>query len=116
MYRATVYIAIFAILSKILGLARIIVFSNRFGAGQDIDIYVAAFRVPDFIFNLLILGTLSAAFIPVFVSYLERNREEALKIASTILNITLIVMSFVAVFGFIFAPLFVKIIAPGFDG
>ncbi|OGE79435.1 MAG: murein biosynthesis integral membrane protein MurJ [Candidatus Doudnabacteria bacterium RIFCSPHIGHO2_01_FULL_46_14] len=115
MYRATVYIAIFAILSKILGLARIIVFSNRFGAGQDIDIYVAAFRVPDFIFNLLILGTLSAAFIPVFVSYLERNRQEAFQIASTIFNLTLLVMSAAGILGFIFAPLLVKIIAPGFE-
>src|SRR3989344_820557 len=115
MFRATVYIAIFAIFSKILGLARIIVFSNRFGAGQDIDIYVAAFRVPDFIFNLLILGTLSAAFIPVFVSYLERDRQEAFKIASTIFNVTLIAMSAAGILGFIFAPVLVRIIAPGFD-
>ncbi len=115
MFRATVYIVIFAILSKILGLARIIVFSNRFGAGQDIDIYVAAFRVPDFIFNLLILGTLSAAFIPVFVSYLERDRKEAFKIASTVFNLTAIAMSVAGILGFIFAPWLVRIIAPGFD-
>src|SRR3989344_5118121 len=102
MFRATVYIAIFAIFSKILGLLRIIVFSNHFGAGQDIDIYVAAFRVPDFIFNLLILGTLSAAFIPVFVSYLERDREEAFQIASTIFNLTLLVMSAAGILAFIF--------------
>jgi len=73
MMRATISIAIFAILSKVLGLVRIIVFSNRFGAGREIDIYVTAFRVPDFIFNLLILGTLSAAFIPVFMQFLEKT-------------------------------------------
>lgn len=114
MQRATVYIAIFAVLSKILGLLRIFAFSNRFGAGEEIDIYVAAFRVPDLIFNLLILGTLSAAFIPVFLGQLQKNKEEAFRLASTVFNITLLGMSAVSILGFIFAPQLVKIVAPGF--
>ncbi|MDZ4341522.1 MAG: lipid II flippase MurJ, partial [Candidatus Binatia bacterium] len=61
-------------------------FSNRLGLGQEFDIYVAAFRLPDLIFNLLILGTLSVAFIPVLVGYLNKNREEAEKFSSTIFN------------------------------
>ena len=81
------------------------VFSNRLGAGQESDIYVAAFRFPDLIFNLLILGTLSAAFIPVFVEYLGRDREEAFVVASTIFNITLAVIAFLVFFFFFFSPL-----------
>ena len=113
--RATLLIAIFSVLSKILGLGRWMVFSNRLGAGQESDIYVAAFRFPDLIFNLLILGTLSAAFIPVFVEYLGRDREEAFVVASTIFNITLAVMAFLGFVGFLFSPLLVKILAPGFS-
>lgn len=113
--RATILIAFFSILSKILGAARQAVFANRFGAGEEIDIYVAAFRVPDLLFNLLILGTLSAAFIPVFVGYLKKDRQEALRVASSIFNFTLLVMAVVAVVGFFSAPILVKFVAPGFS-
>ncbi|HYC79728.1 MAG TPA: lipid II flippase MurJ, partial [Candidatus Binatia bacterium] len=68
--RATIIIAVFTILAKILGLARDAVFSNKFGTGPVMDAYFAAFRLPDFIFNLLILGTFSVAFIPVFSDYI----------------------------------------------
>lgn len=113
--RATILIAFFSILSKILGLGRWMVFSNRLGASGESDIYVAAFRFPDLIFNLLILGTLSAAFIPVFVEYLGRDREEAFVVASTIFNITLAVMAFLGFIGFLLSPLLVKILVPGFS-
>src|SRR3989344_3180592 len=113
--RATLLIAIFSIASKILGAARQAVFANQLGAGQEMDIYVAAFRLPDLIFNFLILGTLSAAFIPVFVDYLQKDKVHALKIASTVFSFTLIVMSGTALLGFIFAPLIVRLMVPGFD-
>lgn len=113
--RAAVLIGAFSIFSKILGAVRQAVFANRFGAGTEVDIYVAAFRVPDLVFNLLILGTLGAAFIPVFVQYLARDREEALKIASTVFNLVLAAMSVLGVVGFLLAPYFVPLIVPGFD-
>lgn len=113
--RATLLIAFFSILSKILGLGRWMVFSNRLGASQESDIYVAAFRLPDLLFNLLILGTLSAAFIPVFVGYLGRDKKQAMEIASTIFNITLLAMGFLGLVGFLLAPLLVQVLVPGFD-
>ncbi len=113
--RAAAVIAIFSILSKILGAARVAVFANRLGAGQEMDIYVAAFRLPDLIFNLLILGTLSAAFLPVFVDFLKKDHPHAFRIASTIFSFTLIVMSGMSLLGFIFAPFIVRLIVPGFD-
>ena len=72
---ATIIIAAFSLLAKILGLVRDAVFSHQFGAGIMIDAYFAAFRVPDFIYNLLILGTFSVAFIPVFSEYLLKDLE-----------------------------------------
>lgn len=113
--RATILIAIFSVLSKILGLLRVVVFANRLGAGEEFDIYVAAFRLPDFIFNLLILGTLSVAFIPVFVEYLQKNKEEAVKIASTFFNFAFLIMGALAVLGILFSDFLVKVIVPGFD-
>ncbi len=113
--KASILIGFLALLSKLLGLARVLVFANRLGAGQEFDIYVAAFRLPDFIFNLLILGTLSVAFIPVFVEYLNRDPEEAAKISSTIFNLTFLVMGVFAALGILLSRFVVKIIVPGFD-
>lgn len=113
--RSTIVIAIFSVAAKITGLVKFIVLSNRFGAGRETDIYFAAFRVPDFIFNLLIAGTLSVAFIPVFVKYLTKDREEAFVVASSIFNITMLVMGSASIFGIIFSDQLVRFIAPGFD-
>lgn len=113
--KATAVVALFTILSKILGAVKLAALGHNLGAGQEMDIYVAAFRVPDLIFNLLILGTLSVAFIPVFVGYLGQDRREAFGIASTIFNLTLLVMAIFALVGFILAPALVKVIAPGFS-
>lgn len=113
--RATILIAALGILSRILGAVRDAVFAHQFGAGPEMDIYVASFRLPDLLFNLLILGTLSAAFIPVFVGYLHRDEREAKEIASTIFNLTFLVMAAVAVLGFLVSPLVVRLLVPGFS-
>ncbi len=113
--RSTIIVAIFSILAKITGLVKFIVLSNRFGAGRETDIYFAAFRVPDFIFNLLIAGTLSVAFIPVFVQYVARDRRQAFAVASSIFNLTMLVMGVFGFIGILAAPWLMRLIAPGFD-
>lgn len=113
---ATVIIAGFSLLAKILGLVRDAVFSHQFGAGTMVDAYFAAFRIPDFIYNLLILGTFSVAFIPVFSEYLIKDREKANKLASSIINVTLLMMLALTLVAFIFLNPLVKAIAPGFEG
>jgi putative peptidoglycan lipid II flippase len=114
--RATVIIAVFSLLAKILGLARDAVFSNRFGTSTVIDAYFAAFRIPDFVFNLLILGTFSVAFIPVFSEWLMKDRKQAYKLVSSILNVTLLMMAVLSLLALIFINPLVKAIAPGFTG
>jgi putative peptidoglycan lipid II flippase len=114
--QATVIIAVFSLLAKILGLVRDAVFSHQFGAGQMIDAYFAAFRVPDFIYNLLILGTFSVAFIPIFSEYLIKDRERADELASSIINVTLFMMLILTGLAFVFINPLVHAIAPGFSG
>ena len=113
---ATVIIAVFSLLSKILGLVRDAVFSHQFGASTMVDSYFAAFRVPDFIYNLLILGTFSVAFIPVFSEYLMKGEKEADTLASSIINTTLLMMVAATVLAYIFINPLVHAIAPGFTG
>lgn len=113
---ATVIIAVFSLLAKILGLVRDAVFSHQFGAGVMIDAYFAAFRIPDFIYNLLVLGTFSVAFIPVFSEYLLKDKKDANRLASSIINVTLLLMLVLTGLAFVFINPLMRIIAPGFQG
>src|SRR4051812_46727308 len=100
--KAALTIAFFTFLSQVLGFVRGGIFSNHFGRGVIVDSYFAAFRIPDFVFGLLILGTFSVAFIPVFSEYLLKDEEKALKLANSILNVTLILMGVLALLAFVF--------------
>lgn len=69
-----IIIASFAVLSKILGLARYSLIASKFGTGPIADSYLAAFRIPDFIYGIMVLGALSTAFIPVFLDLHDKNK------------------------------------------
>ncbi len=114
--RATVIIAVFSVLAKVLGVVRDAVFSNHFGTSYIIDAYFAAFRIPDFVFNLLILGTFSVAFIPIFSEALMKDKKSADRLASSIMNLTLLLMAGLSILAYIFIDPLIKIIAPGFIG
>lgn len=109
-------IAVFSIVSKLLGFLRDRLLASYFGAGDLLDSYYAAFRLPDLIFNTLVLGALASAFIPVFTKLWPQEKERALKLASTVLNYLVIILIFSGLIIFIFAPAIVKIITPGFSG
>lgn len=81
----------------------------------QLDVYNAAFRLPDLIFKLLVTGALSASFIPVFSSYLHKSEKKAYEIASSVINILLIVFFIVAVIVLIFARQLTGLIASGFS-
>ena len=113
--QATLIIASFTLLSRIAGFLRDILLASQMGLSADSDVYFTAFRIPDLVYNLLILGTLSVAFIPVFSEFLVKDRPRAFKIASSILNISAIGMLAVCAIIFIFCKPLTKLIAPGFS-
>src|SRR4030042_6843703 len=92
------------ILSQILGLVRQRLLISIFGASNTLGVYFASSRLPDFLFQLVIAGALSSAFIPVFSDYLGKQKyEEAHRVGSTLLCLGLILFSLLAVVLFIFA-------------
>lgn len=114
---ASLVLAVAFSLSSVLGLLR-----NRFLYAQffsccmaQLDVYNAAFRIPDLIFKLLVTGVLSASFIPVFSSYLHKDKKVADEIASTVINLLLIVFFFISLIAFIFIQPISNIIASGFS-
>ena len=64
------------LISRLLGQVRDIVFAGMLGASGDTDVYVAAFRIPDFLNYLLAGGFLSITFIPIFARYLADDDED----------------------------------------
>lgn len=112
---AAFIIAIATLASKFLGIFRDGILANRFPT-VDLDIYYAAFRIPDFIFNIIVLGALSAGFIPVFAKLIARDKkEEAFRAANNILNILLIILSLLTLISIIATPQIIELITPGFD-
>ena len=115
-FSAAMMIAFFSFLSKALGIVRNRIFAGEFGAGDTMDIYFAAFLIPDFLYSLLILGILSSVFIPVFAEYDARSKEEAWRLANVVLTVFCTVFAVCAAIAAVFAPALVALVAPGFDG
>ncbi|NUM25292.1 MAG: murein biosynthesis integral membrane protein MurJ [Candidatus Buchananbacteria bacterium] len=110
---AAIVLGVASLVSRLLGVLRDRVLAGEFGAGVELDMYYSAFRIPDLVFNLLVLGALSAGFIPVFTGYLS-NKKKAWELVNNILNVLIVALMLLTIFLAIFAPWLVKIITPGF--
>lgn len=108
-------IATTLVLSKTLGLIRDRLLAHVFSPDK-IDIFWAAFRLPDLIFQIIILGALSVAFIPVFTEYFEnKGKDDAYEMARAVLNVFLLIFIAATILIFILAqPIISGLIAPGF--
>ncbi|MBU0577064.1 murein biosynthesis integral membrane protein MurJ, partial [Patescibacteria group bacterium] len=117
----TLLLAVTALLSRFLGIARDHLLAKIFGATEgvgiyNLDTYYAAFRIPDLLYNLLIFGAISAAFIPIFTQYKKEGKfQEAWAFASSMLHLMMIMILVIAGVAYIFAPYLVHIVAGGFD-
>lgn len=111
---AAVVIMLMIIASRVLGLVRQRVLAVFFTA-SDLSLFFAAFRLPDLIFEVLVFGTFSSAFIPVFTKLAKKDRQDAWKLAATITNLGLVIFALAAVLvGLLADPLY-RLFAPGFD-
>lgn len=104
------------LLSRAVGLLRDRIFMHYYGAGPTMDAYYAAFKIPDLIYNLLIVGALSAGFIPTFTKLFTagEDKKPAWRLANNVLNITGISLLLLSVLGIICTPHLASVIAPGF--
>ncbi|TSC72391.1 MAG: hypothetical protein G01um101438_475, partial [Parcubacteria group bacterium Gr01-1014_38] len=116
--RAAALIALSGLLSRALGLLRDRLFAHTFGAGDVLDAYFAAYRIPDLLYNLLVVGALSAAFVPVASQYFasgEHGRASAFRMASALVTLAVILLSVVALLLFFLVPVLIPFFVPGFD-
>jgi putative peptidoglycan lipid II flippase len=100
--------------SRVIGLVREMAIAWTGGAGAEVDAYQIAFALPEILNHVVASGFLSITFIPVFARYLSRGREDkGFEVFSLIFNgFGLILLTGIAA-GIIWAPFFVRILAPG---
>ncbi len=104
------------IFSQVLGLVRQRLLVGIFGASNTLGVYLASSRLPDTLFQIIIAGALSSAFIPVFSDYLVKDKkDDGYQFATTLLALGMIVFFIISLILFIFAPFFTHLVAPGFS-
>jgi putative peptidoglycan lipid II flippase len=115
--KAATLVMVFFVVSRLLGIGRDVVIANQFGTSPELEAYLAAFRLPDLVFNVITGGALGSAFIPTYTAFLSQNQQAAAKrLAAAVLNWVLLVTISISLVAAIFAyPLVDNIIVPNFS-
>lgn len=112
---AALLIGAAGLLSRLLGVLRDRLLASSFGASRELDIYYAAFQIPDLLYTMLLLGAASAAVIPVFLELKGRSHtevEDFMQKLIAFVSLGSIVVSGIAFFAM---PFLARAIAPGFS-
>jgi putative peptidoglycan lipid II flippase len=116
LHEAAYLLGFFALVSQILALIRDKMLAYSFGAGQALDVYYAAFRLPDLIF--VSIGSLASASIllPYFIEKFENNASEGKTFTDEIFTVFFSALIFISILAYILAPYIIPLLLPGFIG
>ncbi len=103
------------LLSKLLGMARSILFSGPYGTGDAATAFTTASRIPLSFFDMLFSAAILGCFIPVYNSFSRDREKEADEFACIFLNAILLLTGALAIVGILFADGIVSLIAPALD-
>jgi putative peptidoglycan lipid II flippase len=102
------------LISRLLGWVRYVLIVNTMPT-RDVDTFLAAFRLPDTVFQLVAAGALSSAMIPIVSALLASDEEaRAWRVITTVSNLMLSALLLLAAIIFVLAPWLVQVITPGF--
>ena len=114
--RAGLIVTTLFMASRVLGYVRTIVYAAAFPDVAQLAPFYAAFRIPDFLFQLVAAGALSSALIPVIAGLFAREEDaRAWRVVSTVTTLMLSALLVLAALVLLFAPGLVGFIAPGFN-
>jgi putative peptidoglycan lipid II flippase len=114
--RAGIIVTLAFGISRILGYLRYVVIAAAVPSPGQLDAFFAAFRIPDFLFQLVAAGALSSAMIPVVAGLFATDATaRAWRVVSTVTTLVLSALAVLALLVLVFAPVLVPIITPGFD-
>lgn len=109
---STILISGMLLIARVFGFARYRVLNGYF-TKEQLDLFYAAFRIPDFVFEILITGALTTTFIPFYLKY-AKEKEKQSAITSSIINLITIAMGILILILFISMPWLVQLVTPGF--
>jgi putative peptidoglycan lipid II flippase len=98
-----------------LGLVRNRVQSSAYGAGIDFEAYVAAFRIPEIAFDVVVAAGLAAPFVPIFSGLRDRDPDAADRFGQTVLTTAVLAVSTLSLLLAVIAPVTVEWLVPSFD-
>ena len=105
------------LLSRILGLARDMVFARFFATSLVMDAFLVANRIPNMLRRFFAEGAFSQGFVPVMAQYREKHsHEEAREFVDAIAGTFGLILFGITLVGVVAAPVLVAIVAPGFIG
>lgn len=101
--------------SRILGFFRDILLARWLGTAMAADSFFVAFRIPNLLRDILGEGATNSAVVPVFAEYVaKKDRREVSEFFSVVLILLAIFLGLMTLLGIVFAPVMVRMIAPGF--
>lgn len=111
--RSAAFMGIIIVISKAMGLLRDIMIASAYGTTELAIAYETASKLPITIFDFILGGVVTSAFIPVYNSIaVKKSKKDALSFAQTYLNFILLITATLAVLGIVFAPQLVSFMAP----
>jgi putative peptidoglycan lipid II flippase len=113
---AAIILALSFLFSRVLGIVRDRMLTGTFGAGKDLDAYLAAFRIPDFLYAFLVIWGLSAVFLPLFSEYMAQDKEKAWRFVNNMIGIYALFLGVGSLFAAFFMRQLISLVAPGFEG
>jgi putative peptidoglycan lipid II flippase len=116
LHQAAYLLAFFALFSQVLGLLRDRLLASSFGASGTLDVYYAAFRIPDFIFISVGSMVSVAVLIPFMMDKMKAGSDEGRKFLSNVFSFFFLLIVVVCFIAFFLIPRLSAAIFPGFSG
>lgn len=114
-HQAALLIGLSSVVAKILALFRDRLLAGTFGAGEMLDIYFAAFRVPDFLYAASLILSTNAAILPIFMRKESQGHDAVRSFVSKISTLFILVMVLVILAAYFLMPAISGFITPGFS-
>jgi len=115
LHEVALILALSALASQVLALARDRIFAHMFGASSILDVYYAAFKIPDIIFVTVASLVSATVLIPYFSREYAKDKDEAKKFLDSIFSVFIIALVFIEIIVFFLVPKLSHLIAPGFS-
>ncbi len=114
LHEAAYLLAFFAFLSQLLALVRDKLLAHTFGASYTLDLYYAAFRIPDLIFVSIASVVSASVLVPFFMEKTQSDQEAGRRFIDNIFSVFFFSVLSVSVITFFLTPSLLRLLLPGF--